>query len=132
MDAHGIVTTVAGGGGQRAPRRASATAAAGARCIASVRDTSYDEWGGFEVLARPRMRNPVRVTISTGRPTDVTVKILRGGKQVGRPRSIVATREQEHEVARKLAAGPYKLKVLAERDGYKPIHRSVSIKVTKG
>ncbi len=132
VDAEGIVTTVAGGGGRRTPRKPFAAAAAGPRCLAAAGAPSYDEWGGFEVLARRRMRNPIRVTIITGRRTDVTVTILKRGRSVGRPRSIVAEGQQQHEIARKLRGGPYRLKVIAERDGYDPIRRSVSIKVTKG
>jgi hypothetical protein len=132
VDARGIVTTVAGGGGLRAPRKPFAAAAAGPRCVAAVRESSYDEWGGFEVLAMPRMRNPVRVTISTGRRTDVTVTIVKRGRRVGRPRRLVAEREREHEIARKLRPGQYVLKVLAERDGHPSLHRRVKITVTKG
>ena len=132
VDADGIVTTVAGGGGRRAPRTPFAAAAAGPRCIAAVGKASYDEWGGFEVLARPRMRNPVRVTISTGRRTDVTVTILKRGRRIGRPRNLVAEREEEHVIASRLPAGPYRLKVVAERDDDPPVRRTVRIRVTKG
>jgi hypothetical protein len=132
VDARGIVTTVAGGGGRRAPRRPFAAAAAGPRCRAAAGAPKFDEWGGFEVLTKSPLRNPVRVTIVTGRKTDVTVTILKRGRRVGRPRSLVAEGQQEHEIARKLRAGPYRLKFVAERDGYPPIHKPVPITVTKG
>jgi hypothetical protein len=129
VNARGIVTTVAGGGGQRAPRGPFAAAAAGPRCIAAAREPDYDKYGGLRVLALPRMRNPVRVTISTGKEMDVTVTILKGGRRVGSPRRLLVKGDQKHVIANRLRPGPYRIVAERDVDGHR---EHASIRVMKG